>query len=57
MESKIVDELGAESLDEVLLLIEFEDQFDSTISQVDAENFIAVSDVVNYIKDKLTKKV
>ena len=56
MESAIVNDLGAESLDIVLLLMELEDQFDSSIPQSDAEKFVTVSDVVHYINDKCNKE-
>lgn len=56
MESQIVNDLGAESLDVVLLLMELEDQFDSSIPQSDAEKFITISDVVHYIHDKCNNK-
>jgi acyl carrier protein len=53
LDSKIVDDLGAESLDLVTLLMEFEDEFDKKIPDEDVEKLITVKDVVNYIKNIL----
>jgi acyl carrier protein len=52
MESKIVADLGAESLDIITLLMEFEDAFNSKIPDEDAEKLVTVSDAVEYIKQK-----
>ena len=51
--SKIIDDLGAESLDLVTLLMEFEDEFNSKIPDSDIEKLVTVNDVVNYIENKL----
>ena len=54
LESRFMEDLGAESLDIVTLLIEFEDKFDKKIPEEDAMKLISVNDVVNYIEEKLT---
>lgn len=51
METKIVDDLGAESLDIITLLMEFEDAFDRKIPEEDAEKLLTIGDAVNYIMD------
>jgi acyl carrier protein len=51
METKIVDDLGAESLDIITLLMEFEDAFDRKIPEEDAEKLLSIGDAVNYIMD------
>jgi len=51
METKIVDDLGAESLDIITLLMEFEDAFDRQIPEEDAEKLLTIGDAVNYIMD------
>jgi len=56
MESKIIDDLGAESLDIITLLMEFEDEFSSQIPDEDAEKMVTVSDTVDYIIEKTSKK-
>jgi acyl carrier protein len=44
------DNLGADSLDVVELVMELEDEFDIEISDEDAEKINTVGDVVTYIK-------
>jgi len=51
METNLVADLGAESLDIVTLLMEFEDAFDRKIPDEDAEKLITIGDAVNYIID------
>ncbi|MBW2205285.1 MAG: acyl carrier protein [Deltaproteobacteria bacterium] len=51
METKIIDDLGAESLDIITLLMEFEDAFDRQIPEEDAEKLLTIGDAVNYIMD------
>ena len=49
LETKFIDDLGAESLDIITLLMEFEDAFDKRIPEEDAEKLVTVGDAVNYI--------
>ncbi len=51
-ESKFVDDLGADSLDVVELIMAFEEEFDVEIPDEDAEKIQTVGDVINYIKAK-----
>lgn len=44
------DDLGADSLDVVELIMELEDEFDLEISDEDAEKISTVGDVVTYIE-------
>ncbi|MGM0364952.1 MAG: acyl carrier protein [Actinomycetota bacterium] len=53
-ESKFVDDLGADSLDLVELIMSFEDKFGIEISDEEAEKLEAVQDALNYI-DKHAK--
>ena len=53
-ESKIVEDLGADSLDVVELLSRLEDEYGITIPDEDVEELFTVGDVVNEI-EKLTK--
>ena len=55
METKIVDDLGAESLDIITLLMEFEDVFDRQIPEEDAEKLLTIGDAVSYIMDMSNK--
>jgi acyl carrier protein len=49
MEATFKDDLGADSLDVVELIMELEDEFDLEISDEDAEKIGTVGDVVTYI--------
>jgi len=51
MDATFVDDLGADSLDIVELIISIEEKFDMEISDADAEKIVTVSDVVKYIKN------
>lgn len=48
-ESRIVNDLGADSLDEVELVMSIEDEFDIEISNSAAEAANTVQDVINYV--------
>lgn len=52
LEASFKEDLGADSLDVVELVMELEDQFDMEISDEDAEKIATVGDAVNYIKSK-----
>ena len=49
MESSFVDDLGADSLDIVELIMALETEFDLEIPDEDAEKIATVGDVVEYI--------
>ena len=49
-ESKFVEDLGADSLDVVELIMELEEKFDIEIPDSDAENIATVGDVIKYIE-------
>lgn len=49
-EASFKDDLGADSLDVVELVMELEDEFDMEISDEDAEKITTVGEVVNYIQ-------
>lgn len=51
MESSFVDDLGADSLDIVELIMALETEFDIEIPDEDAEKITTVGDVVEYIKE------
>lgn len=53
LESKFVDDLKADSLDVVELVMEFEEEFGITIPDEDYEKIQTVSDAVSYIKGKV----
>lgn len=52
MEASFRDDLGADSLDVVELVMELEDEFDMEISDEDAEQISTVGSAVTYIESK-----
>lgn len=53
MEASFIDDLGADSLDIVELIMALEEAFDIEIPDEDAEKVATVGDVVDYIKDHI----
>ena len=53
MEASFIDDLGADSLDIVELIMALEEEFDTEIPDTDAEKIVTVGDVVDYIKEHL----
>ena len=51
MEASIVDDLGADSLDLVDLVMSLEEEFDVEIPDEQVENIKTVGDIVNYIEE------
>ncbi|MCI6988108.1 MAG: acyl carrier protein [Campylobacter sp.] len=51
LESKIVDDLNADSLDVVELIMALEEKFEVEIPDSDAEKLISINDVVTYIEN------
>lgn len=52
-DSKFIDDLGAESLDLITLVMELEDEFKHAIPDEDVAGLVTVQDAVNYISNKL----
>ena len=53
MDAKFIDDLGADSLDTVELIMQFEEEFGIEIPDEDAESLLSVGQVVDYITNKL----
>ena len=53
MEASFIDDLGADSLDIVELIMALEESFDMEIPDADAEKVVTVGDVVDYIKEHI----
>ena len=51
-EASFIDDLGADSLDTVELVMAFEEEFGSEIPDEDAEKLTNVGAVLSYLKDK-----
>ena len=54
-DSSFIDDLGADSLDTVELVMAFEEEFDMEISDEDAQKLGTVSDVIGYLKEKVSE--
>jgi acyl carrier protein len=52
-EASFIDDLGADSLDTVELVMAFEEKFDMEIPDEDAEKMRTVGDAIAYLKEKL----
>ena len=52
-EALFIDDLGADSLDTVELIMALEEEFDLEIPDEDAENLTTVKAVMDYIEEKL----
>ena len=50
MDSSFLEDLNADSLDIVELIMALEDELDMEIPDEDAENFVTVGDVVRFVK-------
>jgi len=53
MDASFIDDLGADSLDIVELVMAMEEEFDIEIPDEEAEKVVTVRDVVDYIKDNV----
>ncbi|MDX1440473.1 MAG: acyl carrier protein [Rubricoccaceae bacterium] len=51
-EASFTNDLGADSLDTVELIMEFEKEFDLTIPDEDAEKIATVGDAIAYVEEK-----
>ncbi len=55
-EASFMNDLGADSLDIVELIMEFERSFDLTIEDSDAEQIRTVGDAIRYIEQRLAER-
>ena len=53
-EANFIDDLGADSLDTVELVMAFEEEFGSEISDSEAEKILTVGDAIKFIENKST---
>jgi acyl carrier protein len=54
-EASFVDDLGADSLDTVELVMALEEEFELEIPDEDAEKIATIQDAVNYIKSNISE--
>lgn len=52
-EASFLDDLGADSLDQVELIMAFEEEFDVSVPDEDAEKIVTVKDAVDYVNEAL----
>lgn len=53
--ASFVDDLGADSLDQVELIMAMEEDFEISISDEDAEKIVTVQDAIDYVTKALAK--
>lgn len=54
-DSEVIDDLGADSLDIIDLVMTLEEEFDTEIPDEDIENLKTVGDIVKYIEDRVAE--
>lgn len=54
-EASFIDDLGADSLDTVELVMAFEEEFGSEISDTEAEKILTVGDAIRFIENNPSK--
>ena len=54
-DSEVIDDLGADSLDIVDLVMTLEEEFDTEIPDEDIEYLMTVGDIVKYIEDRVAE--
>ncbi|MBC8591022.1 acyl carrier protein [Wansuia hejianensis] len=54
MDTSMVKDLEADSLDAVEIIMSLEDEFNISVPDDEAENFKSIGDIVNYIEDKIS---
>jgi len=53
LDASFIDDLGADSLDMVELIMAIEEEFEFEVPEEDAENIVTVGDAIDYIKSKI----
>jgi len=54
-ESKLVEDLGSDELDNTEIVLALEDKFGIVISEEEQEKLVSVQDIVNLVTEKTTK--
>ena len=55
-DASFVDDLGADSLDTVELVMALEEEFETEIPDEDAEKIVTIKDAVKYIEERMEKE-
>ncbi|MGP1570095.1 MAG: acyl carrier protein [Eubacteriales bacterium] len=53
METHLMKDLEADSIEAVEIIMTIEDEFDIEIPEEDADNFESVADIVKYVEEKI----
>lgn len=56
VDASFVDDLGADSLDTVELVMALEEEFETEIPDEDAEKIVTIKDAVSYIVERMEKE-
>lgn len=56
LQSSFSDDLGADSLDIVEIIMALEEQFEIEVTDEEANNLITIKDAVDFVNNKLSKK-
>ncbi len=51
LDTDLMEDLNADSLDAVEIIMDIEDEFDITVDEEDVENIRTISDIINYIEE------
>ncbi len=51
LDTDLMEDLNADSLDAVEIIMEIEDEFDITVEEEDVEQIRTISDIINYIEE------
>lgn len=51
LDTDLLEDLNADSLDAVEIIMDIEDEFDITVDEANIENIRTISDIINYIEE------
>lgn len=51
LDTDLMEDLNADSLDAVEIIMDIEDEFDITVDEDDVENIRTIADIINYIEE------
>ncbi len=51
LDTDLIEDLNADSLDAVEIIMDIEDEFDITVDEDDVENIRTIADIINYIEE------
>lgn len=52
-QAKLSDDLGADSLDKIEIIMALEDEYDIEIPDEDTDTIVCVQDIINYLKKRV----